>query len=89
LIFFTVLGCFWPSLFETSGQMIQLTTNATSESWGIRHSTTSRGKVLWVDADGSVVLYDGVKTNALQLQGALGAVDDIVFALGGGPTPIP
>ncbi|MBI3848924.1 MAG: hypothetical protein HY298_01340 [Verrucomicrobia bacterium] len=69
------------------GQVQQLTTNATSETWGIRHSTTSRGKMLWVDADGTVVLYDGAITNALQLKGILGSVDDIVFALGSGSAP--
>ena len=76
-----------PSRLQAQSSGAQITTNSSDETWGIRQSTACRGKILWVDGDGTVVLYDGVRTNAIQAQGTLGAVDDIVFALGSGSTP--
>ena len=66
----------------------QLTTNSIADNtWGVRNSTTARGKVLWIDGSGSVIFFNGASTNLVQLQGSLGGVDDTVFALGSGGTP--
>ena len=65
----------------------QLTTNTNEETWGIRNSATCRGKLLWVDDQGSVIFFDGVSTHLLQQQGTLGGVDETVFTLGSGSGP--
>src|SRR5688572_29086355 len=66
----------------------QVTTNSLDEEWGIIHSATSGGKILWEDGAGTVVLFDGANTNVVQLQGNLGGVDT-VFGLGSGPVSTP
>ena len=77
---------FWSWAASAQFAVRQITTNSTDETWGVRNSTTSRGKVLWVDGDDSVVLFDGTTTNVLQTKGTLGFVDDVVFTLGSGAT---
>src|SRR3990172_8879603 len=62
----------------------RITASETSEEWGIRNSSTSRGKVLWVDETATVFLYNGISTTPVQAKGSLGNVETSVFALGSG-----
>jgi photosystem II stability/assembly factor-like uncharacterized protein len=65
-----------------------LTTNSIADNtWGVRNSTTTGGKVLWIDGSGSVIFFNGTTTNLVQLQGLLGSIENTVFALGSGETP--
>lgn len=64
----------------------QITTNLVDESWGVRNSTISAGKVLWIDESNSVVFFNGTTTNLVQARGAYGTVESHVFMLGSGST---
>lgn len=69
----------------------QLTNNTSEEGWGDRHSTTSRGKVLWFDENSDIFFYNGTSVSLVQAFDAndpsLDDIDDIVFALGSGASP--
>lgn len=65
------------------GAASQLTNNAVSDRWSIRHSTTNRGKLLWTDGD-DVLLNNGTTTTVIQVRGALEAVEPAVLGLGSG-----
>jgi hypothetical protein len=82
-----VVAAAFPFSIRAQTDVRQLTTNTNEETWGIRNSATCRGKLLWVDDQGSVIFFDGITTNVLQEQGALGGVDEVVFILGSGSGP--
>src|SRR5260370_34968708 len=65
----------------------QITTNLVDETWGIRNSVVSGGKLLWIDESNSVIFFNGTTTNLLQPRGTNGFVENPVFALGSGAAP--
>src|SRR6266481_68595 len=65
----------------------QVTTNLVDDTWGIRNSVISGGKLLWIDESNSVIFFNGTTTNLLQPRGTNGFVENPVFALGSGAAP--
>lgn len=62
-------------------------TNGFDETWGIRNSATSGGKLLWIDGSNSVVFFNGTTTSVVQPKGTNDNVENPVFTLGSGSTP--
>jgi len=69
----------------------QLTDNNIDEFWSIRQSSTSRGNVLWFDANDDVYYYDGSTATLIQPRNLnnvdLEGVANFVFMLGSGANP--
>jgi len=61
----------------------QITDDMPNEHWGVRHSSTVDGKVLWDNGD-DVSFFDGANTQLVQARGALEAINEDVFGLGTG-----
>jgi len=62
----------------------QVITNLVDETWGIRNSVVSSGKLLWIDDSNSVVYFNGTSTNLVQPRGTNGLLENHVFMLGSG-----
>jgi hypothetical protein len=65
------------------GAARRLTSNADNDRWSGRHSTTSRGNVLWTDGN-DVLLNNGTTTTVIQARGGLDTVEPAVLGLGSG-----
>jgi hypothetical protein len=84
-----VLGCalLALSLSAPAQSVRQVTTNLVDETWGIRNSVISGGKLLWIDESNSVIFFNGTTTNVVQPRGTNGLLEDHVFTLGSGAAP--